>query len=646
MRTALLFFVLALIPSLAAAESAPDEPTINVPPAVTLTGPTEIPDDLVERLNAYQNTRWGSLRSLSADGKTMLISTRFGGTSQIHVVGMPGGARRQITFRPEPTRTASFVPFSDRSFLYRGDIGGNEQYQVFRFDMDTGRSTMLTDGTSRHEGSSWNNAGDRLAFTSTARNGTDHDIWMSDGKTAESRALLVEADGAYSPGSWAKDDSAFLVEKYVSRTESHLFIADAETGKLTRVTGKKDRNTIGSATFGADNNTLFVTTDRGGEFRSLYRVTRKGKRWTWTPLTPEINWDVEGLTINSSRTKLAFLVNEGGYATLHLLDPATGEHHPAEGAPEGIIYGLRYARSTDILGFTLAGPTHTGDAWTYDPATKKATQWTFSEHGGLDPAGFTAPTIVEFESFDGTKIPCWYYRPAGDGPFPVVVDIHGGPEGQARPYFRSRTQFLVNERATAVLVPNVRGSAGYGKSYLKLDNGFKREDSVKDIGALLDWVGTTEELDAGRVAVLGGSYGGYMVLASLVHYSDRLRAGVDSVGISNFVTFLENTKAYRRDLRRVEYGDERDKKMRAHLEAISPLTNVDQISAALFVGHGANDPRVPVGEAEQIVDAVRAAGHEVWYMRAENEGHGFGKKENRDLWNQLVMLFLEKQLAK
>ncbi len=643
----------ALLPTLACtlallipASALAGESTLpDAPAAVTVQGPTSVPAALVERLSAYQSTRWASIRSLSADGGTMLISTRFGALSQIHVVERPGGARRQITFRSEPTRSASFVPGTDRAFLYMGDIGGDEQYQIFRFDLDTGTSTLLTDGTSRHQSWSWSTAGDRLAFTSTARNGKDHDVWVGDGADPESRRLLVEAEGAYTPVHWSKDDSAILIREYISRTESRLWIADAATGALTRVTGKREVQALRSSVFGADADTLFVASDRGGEFTSLYRVERRGKRWKWTDLTPGIPWDVEGVSINADRTRVAFLVNEGGYSTLHLLDPATGEHHPAPGAPKGLITGLRFARGADLLGFTFSGPTRTGDAWTYDPVAGAATQWTFSEMGGLDPESFTAPTAIEYTTFDGRSIPCWYYRPPGEGPFPVIVEIHGGPEGQARPYFRSRRQFLVNERGMAVLVPNVRGSSGYGKSYLKLDNGFLREDSVKDIGALLDWVGTTPELDADRVAVMGGSYGGYMVLASLVHYSDRLKAGVDNVGISSFVTFLENTREYRRDLRRVEYGDERDPKMRAHLEAISPVNNVEKIQAALFVGHGANDPRVPVGEAEQIVDAVRAAGHDVWYMRAENEGHGFRRRENRDLWVQLVVMFLDATLA-
>jgi dipeptidyl aminopeptidase/acylaminoacyl peptidase len=270
-------------------------------------------------------------------------------------------------------------------------------------------------------------------------------------------------------------------------------------------------------------------------------------------------------------------------------------------------------------------------------------RWTFSEVGGLDTTSFPVPELVTFATFDEVdgqprQIPAWVYKPAGEGPFPVVVSIHGGPEGQARPLFSSTYQMWLKSLGVAVVIPNVRGSNGYGKTYLGLDNGFRREDSVKDIGALLDWIDTQEDLDSDRVAVFGGSYGGYMVLASAVHFSDRLRAAVDIVGISSFVTFLENTQDYRRDLRRVEYGDERDPEMRAHLEKISPVNNVEKIRVPMFVVQGENDPRVPVTEAIQMVAALREQGNTVWYMNALNEGHGYRKKENRDIYQQATVL--------
>ncbi|MDX1557231.1 MAG: alpha/beta fold hydrolase, partial [Xanthomonadales bacterium] len=278
------------------------------------------------------------------------------------------------------------------------------------------------------------------------------------------------------------------------------------------------------------------------------------------------------------------------------------------------------------------------------------TRWTFSEVGGLDTDRFISPELVRYPTFDtvgdqARQVPAFVYRPGGEGPHPVIIYIHGGPETQYRPAFSSRFQMWLAELGAAVIAPNVRGSLGYGYEYLSLDNGFKREDAVRDIGALLDWIAQQPDLDPGRVAVLGGSYGGYMVLASAVHYSDRLSAAVDIVGISNFVTFLENTQDYRRDLRRMEYGDERDPEMRAFLQRISPLTNADQISIPMLIIQGENDPRVPASEASQIVEALRERDIPVWYIRALNEGHGFDRKENRDVQQQAEVMFLQRYLV-
>jgi dipeptidyl aminopeptidase/acylaminoacyl peptidase len=276
-------------------------------------------------------------------------------------------------------------------------------------------------------------------------------------------------------------------------------------------------------------------------------------------------------------------------------------------------------------------------------------RWTQSEVGGLEAGNFRIPTLVRYETFDEVDgkprtIPAFYYKPEGKGPFPVVVNIHGGPESQALPTFNPAVQFMVNELGIAVLVPNVRGSSGYGKDYLLLDNGFKREDSVKDIGALLDWIARQPELDASRVGVSGGSYGGYMVLASMVNYNERIRAGIDVVGISDFGTFLRNTESYRRDLRRVEYGDERIPEMKAFHDRIAPLNNAHRITRPLFVAQGYNDPRVPWTEAEQIVKAVRGNGGDVWYLLYKDEGHGFRKKANADYFGAASMLFWQRHL--
>jgi len=321
--------------------------------------------------------------------------------------------------------------------------------------------------------------------------------------------------------------------------------------------------------------------------------------------------------------------------------------------PIGQIYGMRFNPDGKRLGLVInrPQPQTPGDIYVQSLTKDMSLErWTYSEVGGLNTSTLVVPELIQYDTFDKVdgkqrKIPAFYFKPnKGKGPFPVVINIHGGPESQYKPFFSSTIQYFVNELGIAVLAPNVRGSSGYGKSYVKLDNGYKREDSVKDIGKLLDWIAGQSELDADRVLVFGGSYGGYMVLSSMTHYNDKLVGGIDVVGISNFVSFLENTKEYRRDLRRVEYGDERIPEMREFLTKISPVTNVDKISKPLLVVQGLNDPRVPVSESEQMVEAIRNNGSPVWYLLGKDEGHGFRKKSNRDFYLNSVVLFLEEYL--
>jgi dipeptidyl aminopeptidase/acylaminoacyl peptidase len=639
----------ALAPAPPAAPLAPaDEPTAPPPaPAdhrtLVLEGTPEIPQTLRERMNQYQNTRSASLSAMSDDGGAILITTRFGETAQIHLVDRPMGARKQLTFAAEPAHGAIFVPGTTGSFLFSADVGGDERHQIYRVELDGGRTTRLTDGNSRNGSYLWARDGKRLAYASNARNQRDFDIWLSDGHTAGIGDLLVEGEGWYYPIDWSRDGKQLLVGRHISANESQLYLVDVASRGKRLLTPPAPKAAYRGACFASNGQRAYIASDREGEFLELYEVDLAGG--TWKPLTRAIPWDVESLALSPSGRTLAFTVNEGGISSLRLLDTATRKIRTASNVPKGIITGLQFAGKADVLGFSFASATRSGDAYTYDVKAGRITRWTESELGGLDPATFVEPELISYPSFDEKQIPAFLYKPVGSGPFPVIINIHGGPESQSRPVFSPLTQFLVVESGFAVVYPNVRGSSGYGKSYLLLDNGYRREDSVKDIGALLDFIGERPDLDQANVGVLGGSYGGYMVLASLVHFGQRIRAGADVVGISNFVTFLENTADYRRDLRRVEYGDERDPKMREHLEAISPLGRVEAIKSALFVAQGANDPRVPASEAQQIVDAVRASGQDVWYMLARNEGHGFARKENRDTHTLLTVLFFEKHLA-
>ena len=608
----------------------------------------EIPKSIVDDLNRYQNVRSGSVLDWSADGRSLYVSTRFGEVSQIHRVDMPAGARTQLTFFDEPVGGVSRQPKGPK-LVFSMDAGGSEFAQLFLFDPATSDSVMLTDGESRNGGVSWDRDGKRIAFQSTRRNGASNDVWTMDVERPDSARLVLEApDGtSWSAADFDATGTRLLVNNFVSITDSRTHLLDLSTGQRQLLAGGEG-GTHTAVDFDREGKGFWLVTDRGSEFRRLaWQALKPGA--TPEVVTADIPWNVESVVFSEDRSRGAFVVNEEGRSRVYLLDPATRRHAPVAGLPTGLAGGLEFSPDGRRLAMTLNTSKTPSDAFVLDlgaaPLEHGAlTRWTFSEVGGLDTSTFIEPELVRVESFDGLSVPAWVYKPAGSGPFPVVISIHGGPEAQARPGFTGTYQLWMQKLGVAVVVPNVRGSDGYGSTYLGLDNGFKREDSVKDIGALLDWIATQPDLDAKRVAVFGGSYGGYMVLASAVHYSSRLKAAVDIVGISNFVTFLENTQDYRRDLRRVEYGDERDPAMRAHLEKISPLNNVERIAVPMLVVQGQNDPRVPVTEAEQIVKALRDRGQPVWYMNALNEGHGYRKKENADVYQQAVVLFFREHL--
>jgi len=613
-----------------------------------------IPQTIVDDLNRYQNVRSASFLDWTADGESLYVSTRFGEVEQIHRVDMPGGARHQLTFFDEPVSQISRQPDGSH-LIFAMDAGGNEFSQLFVFDPLVSRSRMITDGESRNGAVVWTRDGERIAFQSTRRNGASNDVWMmaldqADSEPAAARLVLAAPDGTWwGPADFDEAGERLLILNYVSITDSRIHLLDLESGQTTLLAGGDgDLSSNWPLGFDHGGEGYWFITDRGGEFKQL----------AWQPLAPgaepvivtaDIPWDVEGMAFSKDRRRAVFAVNEDGLSRLYLLDPESREYRGVGGIPTGLVGSVGFSPDCGRLAMTLNTPQTPSDTFVLELGEEplahgELTRWTHSEVGGLDTDTFVEPELVRFESFDGLSVPAWVYKPEGDGPFPVVVSIHGGPESQARPSFSSTYQMWLEKLGVAVVVPNVRGSAGYGKSYLAMDNAYKREDSVRDIGALLEWIGTRPDLDADRVAVFGGSYGGYMVLASAVHYSDRLKAAVDIVGISSFVTFLENTEDYRRDLRRVEYGDERDPQMRAHLEKISPLNNVEKIAVPMLVVQGENDPRVPVTEAEQIVAALREKGETVWYMNALNEGHGYRRKENRDVYQQAVVLFLRRHL--
>lgn len=606
----------------------------NIPP---------IPAALAEQANRYANYRSASFADWHPTKKEMLVLTRFADSTQVHLVSAPGGARKQLTFLPESVNGASYEPTAGKYFVFTSSKGGSERYQLYRFDWDTARITLLTDGKSRNTGFRWSRKGDKLVYGSTRRNGTDVDLYFLDPADPKSDQLFLELKGGgWTVLDWAPDDQRFLLGQYISINESHLHLVDVGTKKMIRITpAAKVPTAYQGGKFNPKGDVIYTITDLDSEFRYLARLdpaTGKIER-----LSHDKKWDVQEFAV-SSREEVVYVLNEDGRGTLRFLNPRPGAH-PA--APIGSISGIEWHPRENLLGCQVTSAATPMDVYTMDAGfPAEFNRWTYSEVA-IPTTGFEEPRAIAWKSFDGTEITGFAYSPPRKfkGKRPVVISIHGGPESQAKPGFLGRNNYLVQELGVVLLYPNIRGSAGYGKTFLTLDNGFKREDSYKDIGALLDWIREQPDLDADRVMVMGGSYGGHMTLAVSYLYADRIRCAVNVVGISNLATFLENTESYRRDLRRVEYGDERDPKMRAFLDKIAPMNHLEKIKKPLFIIHGANDPRVPLSEAEQILAALKKQGTPAWYLVAKDEGHGFAKKRNADFQFYAMVRFMETYLV-
>jgi dipeptidyl aminopeptidase/acylaminoacyl peptidase len=646
LRRSMLKFILPL--TFAIVSVFADEASIRPNDNLVLNGIPPIPVTVAENARRYTESRQARFSSWNPSTREMLILTRFADTAQVHLVKMPGGERKQLTFFPDRVSAASFPEENDDYFVLNKDVGGSEFFQNYRFDLKSGEITLLTDGKSRNSLGVWSHHGDLLAYSSTRRNGKDSDLYVIAGADKETDHLIAQVNTpGWEPIDWAPDDQTLLVMQEISINETNLFLIDVSSGKMTRVNplNANEKVAYGAAVFSKDAKYLYLTTNQGSEFQRLERLDLRTN--AFEPLTSQINWNVELISLSTDGSQLAFVTNEDGISRLYLLDTASNQYSQVTGIPDGVITTLDWHHDNRTVAFTISSANAPSDVFCVDAQSKAIERWTESETGGIPAETFVQPELVKWPTFDGRIISGFLYRnPMNSRKMPVIIDIHGGPEAQFRPLYLGRYNYLLNEVGVAMIFPNVRGSDGYGKSFLDLDNGMKREDSVKDIGALLDWIKTRPDLDSDRVMITGGSYGGYMTLACSFHYADRIRCSLDVVGISNFVTFLEHTEAYRRDLRRVEYGDERDPAMREFLLRISPVNNIDKISKPLFIVAGQNDPRVPVTEGQQMVDALRSRGLPVWYLAAKDEGHGFAKKQNADFEFYATIKFIEDYLLK
>jgi dipeptidyl aminopeptidase/acylaminoacyl peptidase len=608
-----------------------------------------IPDSIAESVQKYTESRSAVFCDWHPRRKEMIISTRFGNVAQLHLVSMPLGARKQLTFFNEPITNASFEPLRGNYFLFTKDKGGNEFSQIYRYNLADGKISLLTDGKrSQSGGIVWSSKGKYIAYGSTARNGADRDIYLMDPTDPSSNKLLLEVTGGgWGVLDWSPDDKQLLVTEEISANESHLWLVDVATGSKKELTLQGEHGVYyGDAKFNRNGTAIYYTTDRDNEFLRLASLDLTTQNVTY--LTSGINWNVETFDLSDDGKRIAFITNEAGLSKLYILNTntPTQQYFHIRTIPAGVYGNLSFHKDSKHLLVSVNSAQSPTDLFVISTSNGKTERWTESEMGGLVASELNSPELIKWQSFDRKQITGFYYKPSAKftGKRPVIINIHGGPEGQSLPVFQAGNNYYLNELGVAIIYPNVRGSLGYGKTFLAADNGMKREESVKDIGALLDWIAQQPDLDTSRIMVTGGSYGGYMALAVATNYNDRIKCAVDVVGISNFNTFLKNTESYRRELRRVEYGDERDTAMAAYFEKIAPINNADKISRPLFIIQGGNDPRVPRTESVQMADKLRSNGTPVWYLEAKDEGHGFRKKNNIDFQRNATILFITKYL--
>lgn len=616
-------------------------------------------------IEKYLNIRSAASPTLSPDGKRMAYRTNVSGTMQIWMIDLPKGAPRQITNYEDNIDFVRWLP--DNSGLIFGKArGGDENTQFFIMQPDgTGVRELTGNPKVRHNFAEISHDGKTIYYASNKRNRNFFDIYSMEIATGKEE-MLYQFDGNINIAAVNDNGTKFILSRsgIEKSLDNDLYLLDVKTKNEIHLTPHSDASEFGGVHFLADG-IIFTTNDRR-EFEGLAQMRKKNAAIDdWTTANREISfvddakWDIGGVTLSDNGGMVAYATNTDGYSELYfrkietggkpLISTVSARRERVELPARGIVGAGAFSGDGSMFAFSFSSPRHNGDIWLYNLKTKKLTRITRSDLAGIADKSFIAPELVKFKSFDGREIPAWFYKPtqrpggpnAGKSSLPVIVSVHGGPEGQSRPGFNALFQYYLS-RGYAILDPNVRGSTGYGKTYTHLDDVEKREDSVKDLAASVEWLKTSGGADPKRIAVMGGSYGGYMTMAAITLYPDLWAAAVGTVAIVNWETFLQNTSGYRRRQREVEYGMlSRDIEF---LRRISPIRKIDRIRTPLFVISGRNDPRVPYTEGEQMVKALKDRGAVVEYRLFDDEGHGISKLKNRLELYPLVADFLDKYM--
>ena len=589
----------------------------------------------------HVRSAYGASFSPGGDRLAFLMDTT--GVPQVWSTDAPGEWPEQRTFFDERVTFVDYSPARDE-LAFGMDEGGNERQQLFRLSGDGAVTPLSADPAHKHRWGGWQSDGERFAFASNRRDESVFDLYVQDrDATGEDAERVHEGDGWLSLAGWSLDDDRLAVHQAYSNYDQDVYVFDLDAGELRHVTPHDGDVRYGSVEWGPAGEGLYVTTDFGSNTLYLARIDLD--TLDVQPVVEATEWNVEGVRVHRETGRVVYSRNVEGYTEFAVgtLDGTDVEPLTSPGVPVGVAGGVDFAADGDRFAVTATGRTHNTNVYVVDAETGETERWTRASLAGIPPETFAEPEVYRFSSFDDREIPGFLSLPAGDHhepPYPVVVDVHGGPESQRRPSFSPVTGYFL-EHGYAVFEPNVRGSTGYGKAYTRLDDVRLRMDSVADLAAGVEWLAARDDVDADRIVALGASYGGFMVLSALTEYPDLWAAGVDIVGIANFVTFLENTGSWRRSLREAEYGslaEDRD-----FLESISPINHVEDIAVPLLVLHGANDPRVPVGEAEQI--AEEAGKHVPTELLVfDDEGHGFSKLSNRIEAYRAIVDFLDEHV--
>lgn len=638
------FTLLGLIPVAQAAEIP--IPARSELPHLAMEGVPPPDVQLAARLSRYQHSRQANFLDWLPQGG-LLISTRFDEQPQVHRVAGAGADREQLTFVSESVLEARALG-GKGAFVFLAE-GPGHLVQVYYCAGTPGSVKLLTPGRATHEGLVPSHDGRYVAFAGNERAAAERDVYVADVNSTVAPKLLTALPGVWQPLDWSADDQRLLVLKTVSATQSALYVAEISSGALTPLVtapAAVHRSQVRAARFAPDGKGIYLISDEAGEQLQLryFDLASHQER----AVSPQLSWDVEDFDVSSDGRHVAYVVNDDGISRLLMQDTVSHLDLSLPAIPQGTISHVKFDAAGRRLAFTLETAQQPRDVYVYTLGQPALERWTHSETGPIDAARLVSAELVHYPTWDrvggrARTLSAYLYRPQGNGPFPVLIALHGGPQEQARPGWDPFYQFLVNELGYAVIAPNVRGSGGYGRSFAALDDGMLRQDAVRDVGSLLVWLGLQPIFDRQHIAVMGDAYGGYMALASLASYSDRLCGGIDVLGINNFVTYLGAQPENLREQGRAEFGDERDPRVRAFLERISPLHNVTQIRQPVLMVQGVSDPKVP-GEAQQMAWRLRSRGDEVWYVAAKDEG-AWARSGGRDAYLGTAALFLRRLLG-